>query len=43
MAQEGAPALMTNRAMVRITINMRPLELCRLLAAKVNFFISNLL
>jgi len=43
MAQEGAPALMTNRAMVRTTINMRPLELCRLLAAKVSFFISNLL
>jgi hypothetical protein len=43
MAQEGAPALMTNRAMVRITINMRPLVLCRLLAAKVSFFISNLL
>ena len=44
MAQEGAPALMTNNAMVRIAISTRPLELCRLLAAKVScFFITFLL
>jgi len=47
MVALGAPALSTNRAMVRTTISMRPLELCIWLAAKVisllSFFISNLL
>jgi hypothetical protein len=43
IAQEGAPALMMNKAMVRIAINMRPLLLFRVLAANVSFFISNLL